>query len=165
MKSGKEIVDDLFLQVVHKKVRNVQLGHGSFITMDFGKDVLVEVKTNRGIHTFNRGEWHLWIYMTAWRLDQGDIPIIGAADDRMEIEKKITILENNELLSVSIKNSSFDVLMEFENNLSLLLFSFGVTEYEQWMLFTPERKVFTAGPGISWTYENSSKPDHEKRIS
>ena len=157
MKDGKQISTNLFSQFCGEKVRNVKLGHGSFITMDFGCDVTVEVKTNRGIKKSTRGEWHLWIYMCAWRLDKDDIPLIGANDDREIITKELRILENKKILKTSILNNAFDVLFEFEDDIKLLLFSFIVKDNEQWMLYTPDHKVFCAGREGSWTYESSSK--------
>ena len=154
--NGIQIALNLFNQFIGEKARNVKLGYGSFVTMDFGKDLILKEKVKGKESTYNQGEWHLWIYMAAWRLDQGDTPIIGAADNREIIQEGLNILNGNELKKISILNDSFDVLIEFQNDLNLLLFSFGVKEYEQWMLFTPERKVFTAGPGIDWSYENAS---------
>jgi len=157
MKDGKQIATNLFSQFCGEKARNIKLGHGSFITMDFGDDVTVEVKTNRGIRKSTRGEWHLWIYMCAWRLDKDDLPLVGANDDRESITKELLILENNKILKTSVLNNAFDVLLEFEDNIKLSLFSFFVKNNEQWMLYTPDHKVFCAGPGVSWTYESSSK--------
>lgn len=154
-KNGIQIVLNLFNQFIGEKARNVKLGYGSFVTIDFGKDLILKEKVKGKESIYIQGEWHLWIYMTAWRLDQRDMPIIGAADDRETIAKNLDILNGKELKKVSILNASFDVLMEFQNDLNFLLFAFGVKEYEQWMLFTPERKVFTAGPGINWSYEDA----------
>lgn len=153
MKDGKRLAADYFSQLVGKKARNVQLGYGSFITIDFGKDLLVEVKTKKGIDTFNRGEWHLWVYMAAWRLDQGDRVLIGAGDDREEIAKELTTLEGKQFVRAIILNTSFDTVLEFQDDVKLNLFSFKTKESDQWMLFMPDRKVFTAGPGNTWTYE------------
>lgn len=125
--------------------------------MDFGKDLLLKeiIKGKESLYT--QGEWHFWIYMCAWRIDQNEEPLIGANDDRKDIVKKLKFLENKKLLDVSILNAAFDTLFVFENRISLHLFSFNTLEDEQWMLFTPDKKVFTAGPGKNWSYENSQR--------
>lgn len=156
MSEGTKLAEQLFLQIVGIEARNVELGHGSFITMDFGKDIFITSKKTK--RSRKRGEWFLWIYMCAWRLDHQQQPIIGASDDRELINSKLKNLEGKKFLHMEIINDSFDCRLEFEDNFQLLLFSFGVKDDEQWMFFTSNNgKVFTAGPGTSWEYEDSSK--------
>jgi len=45
-------------------------------------------------------------------------------------------------------------MLVFED-IELHLFSIHTYEKEQWMLFTPEKKVFTAGPGSEWSFDKS----------
>lgn len=157
MSEGMKLAEELFSEISGVKARNVELGHGSFITMDFGKDVLITSK--KTMRTRRRGEWFLWIYMCAWRLDHKGQPVVGASDRRDFIESKLPHLEGKKFLHMKITSNSFDCRLEFDENWSLLLFSHGVQEDEQWMFFTSHNgKVFTAGPGISWEYEDSSKP-------
>ncbi len=150
-----KFVRSLFEKIKEMKARNVQLGHGSFLTIDFGEDILVKVKTRQGVKEFNRGEWHLWVYMCVWRLDIGDEPFIGSDDKREIIKEKIVKLENKKLCNVEIVNKAFDVKLEFEDEITLFLFSFNTQEFEQWMLFTPDKKVMTAGPGKNLSYEKA----------
>lgn len=158
MSEGIRLGMKLFSELIGIKTTRVKLGHGSFITIDWGKDIITHKKTNTKVHTFTFGEWHLWVYMCAWRLQQNNKPIIGANDDRELIAEHLSILKGKALVSVTISNESFDTVLQFEDNFQLLLFSFGVKDDEQWMLYTPEKKTFTAGPGTSWEYEDSSKP-------
>lgn len=155
MSEGTVLGMKLFSQLKGIKTTRVKLGYGSFITMDWGKDIITYKKTKTKVHTFTFGEWHLWIYMCAWRLQENNIPIIGANDDRELISQHISVLSGKALTSVTINNESFDTTLEFEDNLHLLLFSFGVKDDEQWMLYTPNKKTFTAGPGRSWKYNDS----------
>ncbi len=156
MTKGKDLANQLLQNIVNMQPSRVKLGYGSFITLDFGKDVEVEVKTRRGVSKYTTGEWHLWVYMTAWRIDKNGEPFIGAEDDRELIAKRLVELEDKKLLLFSVLNNAFDSILEFEGGFKLSLFSFGVEDHEQWMLYTPEAKTFTAGPGTSWSYELSS---------
>lgn len=153
---GCKLAEDLFTQIIGKQARNIQLGHGSFVTMDFGKDVVLKEKVHGEQKFYIQGEWHLWIYMCAWRLDKANQPLIGAADDRDLLQIHLKTLETKTILAASIANTAFDVVLTFEDAFVLRLFSFGILDHEQWMLFTPNRKVFTAGPGTTWSYEDSS---------
>lgn len=156
MLKGLELAKKLFSEIIGLEARNAQLGHGSFITIDFGKNIIIKGK--KPSNDFERGEWHLWVYMCTWRLEQNGEPIIGAGDERDTLRLKIPLLTGKKLLQVKIVNNSFDVIFDFEEGYSLLLFSFAVEDDEQWMFFTSDRKVFTAGPGTNWEYEDSSKP-------
>jgi hypothetical protein len=155
MNSGIALVNELLSKIVNEKARNIKLGHGSFLTVEFGKDYIVELQTNKGLTRSVRGEWSLWVYLCAWRLDQNLDPLVGSADDRELIEPKIQILENKKLLSAKITSNSFDLVLDFEDNITLYLFSFQVADHEQWLLYTPEKKTFIAGPSNTWTYEES----------
>lgn len=157
---GTKLAEQLFSQIIGMKTTRAKLGYGSFITMDWGRDITTYKKTKKRNYTFTFGEWHLWIYMCAWRLEQNNKPIVGANDERELISENISILSGKALTHVTIKNDSFDTLLQFEDNFQLLLFSFGVEDDEQWMLYTPQNKTFTAGPelvGNMKTLQNKSK--------
>lgn len=156
MLEGTELAKNLFSEIIGLEARNAQLGYGSFITIDFGENIIIKGK--KASNDFERGKWHLWVYMCTWRLEQNGEPIVGAGDEREVLRLKISLLTGKKLLQVKILNKSFDIIFDFENGYRLLLFSFVVEDDEQWMFFTPNRKVFTAGPGTNWEYEDSSKP-------
>lgn len=155
MSKGTDLAKELLSQVVGKRITRSKLGYGSFITIDWGKDIIEEFKTKDGIEKQIFGEWHLWVYMCAWRLEQNGDPIIGSGDERNAIQPKIPLLISKELLQVQVINNSFDLIFDFEKGYRLLLFSFEIEDSEQWLFFTPNEKVFTAGPGTNWKYNDS----------
>lgn len=155
MFEGTELAKNLFSEIIGLEARNAQLGYGSFITIDFGENIIIKGK--KPSNDFERGEWHLWVYMCTWRLEHNGEPIIGAGDEREVLRLKIPLLNGKKLLQVKVLNKSFDTILDFEKGYRLLLFSFTVEDDEQWMFFTPNKKVFTAGPGTNWVYEDSSK--------
>lgn len=156
--SGIELSTSLFNKIIGTKPTRVKLGHGSFITFDFGRDTEEKIKTRSGaFKTLYFGEWHFWVYMCAWRIDKNNKPFIGSNDSRDFIEQHLHSLEEKELKQVIILNNAFDAKLTFGDEYQLHLFSFQVTDDEQWMLFTPEKKVFVAGPSSEWSYRDSDK--------
>ena len=158
MNSGTELASTLFQNLVETKPTRVKLGHGSFITMDFGRDITEVYNTRNGPKTRYFGEWHFWVYMCAWRIDKEGVPIAGCEDSREKIEATLSELSIRKLKKVEILNNAFDVKFIFEDDMELHLFSFYTAENNQWMLFTPENKTFTAGPGCDWSYSDSDQP-------
>lgn len=156
MNEGKKIVYDLFKQIEGLKPTRIKPGHGSFLTFDFGRDIPTIIKTRTGSRTVYFGEWYLWVYMCAWRIDKNNIPIVGSNDTKEKIEKTLSELENQMFKKITILNDAFDAKLEFGDQFSLYLFSFNTTEHEQWMFYTPGSKVFIAGPNAHWSYKSSS---------
>lgn len=149
-------IKQLLNNVIGKKSKNVKkIGNGSFFLIDFGKDIEYEVKTNREITKNIRGEWQFWIYMCAWRIDKDNIPIVGCEDE--DISERIKIIDNKELKDISILSKSYDMVLKFEQNIELFLFTIITNDAEQWRLFTPDRQVFIAGPGV----DNHCEPSGE----
>lgn len=155
MSKGTDLAKQLFSEIIGMKMTRSKLGYGSFITMDWGKDKVEEFKTKHGIEKQIFGEWHLWIYMCAWRLEKNGEPVIGSGDEKKAIESKIPLLTGKKLIQAQVINDSFDVFFDFEEGYRLLLFSFEIEDSEQWLFFTQNEKVFTAGPGIKWKYNDS----------
>ncbi len=149
LERSKDILDGL----LGFKVFDVKLGHGSFITMDFGMPIEVQVETSKGSRVFVRGEWHLWVYMCAWRIDRGGCPLVGSEDSREKISQKIIELMNKKIVSYNIDNKSLDADFCFEDDVVLHLFPTNTEEDEHWMIYTPDFNVLTAGPKSDWRYE------------
>lgn len=155
MNDGKKIANELLNNIVGMKPTRVKLGNGSFLTIDFGKDIPSLIKSRSGSRTVYFGEWYLWIYMCAWRIDKDELPLVGSNDNREKIQAHLFELENRVLTQIVVSNNSFDLKIKFGENVSLNLFSFNTTDHQQWMFYTQDNKVFTAGPASNWSYENS----------
>jgi|GEM_PF-677890 len=156
---GAELANTLFNKILGTKPTRVKLGHGSFLTFDFGRVSEEQIKTRSGgFRTIYFGEWRLWVYMCAWRIDINKKSCVGSEDSREKIENCLTQLAQRELNEVILLNDAFDATLTFGKDIELHLFSFYTEEREQWKLFTPEKKVFIAGPGNEWSYHDSNKP-------
>ncbi|MCF3934401.1 hypothetical protein L1787_13405 [Acuticoccus sp. M5D2P5] len=66
-------------KILGKEAWGVSIGHGTFVTMEFGKEI-----PGRRPH----GEWHIWIRDAAWRLDKGEKTLEGSNSifDRKNIQ-------------------------------------------------------------------------------
>ncbi|HLB52238.1 MAG TPA: hypothetical protein VJK48_00830 [Chlamydiales bacterium] len=152
MTDGKTAIQEFFRQIIGMKPTRVKLGFGSFITMDFGKDIPEEVKTRQGTQIRYHGEWHLWVYQCAWQIDQNGMVLIHSKSPKEAIDSVLFSLTNKIFTSFSLLNDFFDAELKFEDMTLKLLHS---KDGEQWMLFTPENKTFVAGPGTKWDYRDS----------
>jgi hypothetical protein len=133
--------------ILGQKAWRVALGQGSFLTMEFGQPI-PPAKPNGTIH----GEWHLWLYGCAWRLEQGERVITASQDDRSKIETAIQCMEGQALQTFEVQTAALDAVVTFENDIVLRLFSNETEEMDSWMLFTPD-KVITVSPAGQWSYE------------
>jgi hypothetical protein len=149
------ILRDITNKVNGLKAYNVKLGHGSFLTIDFGKPIEISVKTKKGIEKFTRGEWHLWVYMCAWRIDKDDRALVGSSDPREKIESVLKKIDGEELISFELKRS-LDAVLVFSGKYELRMFNINTEDQDQWMIYTPDKNVLTVGPGNKCSYEPAS---------
>lgn len=135
---------------------NVRLGIGSFITMEFGSQVINSLGKDRG-------EWYLWIYCCGWYLEKPEGIFIGCEDPRGIIKQEIAILEGCGLEDVVISPIAFETKFVFDHGLVLHTFPLNfIDPCEYWMLYTPDGKVLVIGPASKWSFELSSKSRPEE---
>ena len=150
-----QILKNILNKIQGLKSYNVKLGHGSFLTIDFGEPLEIDIKTNKGIEKFTRGEWHFWIYMCAWRIDKGNKPLIGSNDSRKKIESFLKKINEKKLTLFEI-TGSLDVALVFDGKYELKVFTVNTEDQDQWMIYTPDKNVLTVGPGNKCSYESAS---------
>ena len=153
----KKIILETTKDLIGLKVRDVKLGHGSFLTMGFDKDIEYTLTIRRKSETRHRAEWYLWIQSSNWELhlnESGEDLVCSARDDRAKIAEGITLLEGLTLQEIKIWPS-----------LSLTIFMFGNygpqlavhtpewyqnKDFADWILFTPEQKVLCVKYMCAW---------------
>src|SRR5262245_52810469 len=62
-------VRELVAEIADARVAEAKLGIGSFVTLT--------MQPARG-----EGEWYLWVYQCAWRLERNGAVVAGSEDDR-----------------------------------------------------------------------------------
>jgi hypothetical protein len=137
-------------QLLGQKAWGVSLGYGSFLTIEFGQP-LPSNNEQQKIH----GEWHLWLYNCAWRVEEGDKIFAASEDERNNLEVAVHRLENLTLQSVDLIPPAWDVVFAFEHQVVLKLFAIYSQNYNHWFLYTPDGNVLYFGPGTCCSYETS----------
>lgn len=145
-------IQKIIAPLLGEKAWGVALGVGSFVTMEFGQPVPPQKPGDK-----QHGEWHLWIYCCAWRLEAENAVLAASEDDRTKLETVLKRLENLELLAIDLSLPGLDTLVTFDQEVVLRLFPIFSEEFEHWLLYTPDGRVLTIGPGMNWSYEGAAK--------
>lgn len=143
-------IEQYLTPILGKKSWGAALGHGSFITIEFGESM----SSNR--QQRYRGEWHLWVYCCVWYLEKNGEFLVASEDSRSKLETAIQYLDNRVLNSVKLLPPAFETIFNFDEGVILHLFPVYSEEYEHWKLYTPDGNVLVIGPGTNWSYENAS---------
>ncbi|MGB6431700.1 MAG: hypothetical protein WBF06_14025 [Candidatus Acidiferrales bacterium] len=131
----------------------VRLGHGSFVTMEFGDPD--PRAGGRVIH----GEWHLWLYMCNWRIEAKHRIFAGSNDDRKAIEATLGDLSFDSIESIDVIQPSLDLSIQFRSGIRILTFSSSSDhDEEEWKLFTPGGKCLLAYGDGTYEYARSDEP-------
>jgi hypothetical protein len=139
--------------VLGKRAWGVEHGIGTFVLMDFGHPQPPKYPDGKSY-----GEWHLWVYGGAWRLEKGEQVIVASEDDRTKIEAEIQCIEGCILQSFEVITPALDALLTFEHDIVLRIFNTYSEETEDsgmdnWLLYTPDAgNVITVHPGGKWSY-------------
>jgi hypothetical protein len=120
----------------------VKPGVGSFLTFEFGP----RIKTGGHLH----GRWHLWIYLSNWKLLRGERQLVDSDADRKLITISTRRLEGESLTDI-----------DFSARTRKTTFSFGdfrlvvsPADYldspderdHYWIFFMPDNEVLAVGP-------------------
>lgn len=155
MKSNKKDINVLnrsIANLVGKKAWGVKIGHGSFLTIEFGLPVNGE--SDQMLH----GEWHLWVYLCSWRIERDGYFLVGSEDSKNKMIESVKQIDGCQLESFQIHPETLDAVLSFDNKLILRLFSVISDDVENedsqhWMLYMPNNKILVAGPGNRWVVE------------
>ncbi len=139
-----------FQPVIGQAAWDVALGHGSFITIEFGAPVTDSEQPDK-----RRGTWHFWVYCCAWRLETPDDVLVYSEDDRSRLETVLPLLEGAVLEGVEMNLPGGDTVLRFAGRLMLRLMPIHAETYEHWFLYAPEG-VLVFGPGTSWAFESEA---------
>ena len=157
MTKKSELAVKLFTPLINQKVRTIQQGHGSFLTIGFGADIQYDILIRQKKETRTRPEWLLWVYMCFWSITNATGILADCENEREIIEKALKQIQGKKLLNIEVLSKTYDMKLEFEDAIVLSLFSNNAEDdNEQWKLFTPDRQVLVAGPHEELSYRSSS---------
>lgn len=147
-KSKTDFIQSIANALVGQKSWGVSSGVGSFLTLEFGNSQTSPDK--RG-----HGEFHLWIYGCAWRIEKEGEFIVGSQDEKEYITETAPVILNNLVVTgVYIHPETLDTSIKFESEVFLHTFSIS-SDMEHWILYLPEGKILAAGPGF--TFKDTKK--------
>ncbi|WP_250445647.1 hypothetical protein [Actinotalea sp. C106] len=124
-------------------------GHGSFLTFDFG-----DSRLDASGHV-DRGAWHLWIQMAAWRIEDASTVLAGCEDTGELIAVALAVIDGRELTSITATGPALDTVFSFSD---VHLRTFGLSSrpseddrLDNWWLFRPDDQVLAVAKGGTWT--------------
>lgn len=178
MRELPEEVSAAFSPLLGTPCWNVRVGHGSFLTLEFGEPHL-EIHAPRPpnpSHTprmqklfarrrvYVHGEWHLWIYCCDWRVTAHGEPV-GDSDSDEDMERAARELDGQALVEVEHDPASggwsfvFDLGGRLETWPYELLHGSIDPAEEQWHLYEPSGLVLTLFGDGSFTRHPGDTPE------
>jgi hypothetical protein len=142
MKAAAIDIRQYFRPVFGTAPWKVKPGVGSFLTLEFGP----RIKTDGHIH----GRWHLWIYLSNWKLFRGERQLVDS-----DAERKLIAISTRRLEGESLTD------IDFNARTKKTTFSFGdfrlvvsPADYldspderdHYWIFFMPDQEVLAVGP-------------------
>ena len=138
-------------EVVGLTAWGAALGYGSFVTIEFGKEV--------ADRSWRPGEWHLWVYGAAWKLLAGEHEIADSDGDRVHLAVVVPQINGLTVRSVVVDND-LTVCFDFAGSHRLVIARGPDPELEDWRLNTPDGLVHIFGPGDRQRSLRSNEPDY-----
>jgi hypothetical protein len=137
--------------LVGQEAWSVSLGHGSFVTMEFGAPLPPDPEGT--VH----GEWMLWVYMCSWKAVDGDESIDSEAS-RADMASWVKRFNGKKLVAFEFDFSSSKAVLRFDGGeLQLASYDSPDEDDETWMLFMPDHMVLTAMSAGGWQLEDSGR--------
>ncbi len=148
--TDRQPLRELLAYLAGRRAWSPRLGIGSFLTLEIG-EATAPSTTRRG-REVTHGEYHMWVYCSAWRIDLGSEILCGSEDDREHIETTIARLDGRTVVGAETSDA-FELTVRFDDTTTLRTFPIFSAGYEHWMVFAPNGFVYTAGPGSTWSAE------------
>jgi hypothetical protein len=141
----------------------VKRGHGSFLTLEFGRPHLIvrepiasasgSIRMRRRLqkrHVYVAGQWHLWIYCCDWQLREG-VRAIGDSSSARRVDRAARHLDGQRFVEVTIGSSGARTMFLFDGG-SVLETKPYDRKSEQWFLYEPRGHVlgFRADRKYCW---------------
>jgi hypothetical protein len=142
MKTAAIDVRQCFQPVIGTRPWKVKLGVGSFLTFEFGP----RIKTVGHL----QGQWHLWIYLSNWKLFHGDRLLVDSNADRKPMTVATRRLGEEVLSAVDFDPRAQETVFIF-NDFRLVVspadYLQGTDDRDSyWIFYMPNNEVLSAGP-------------------
>ena len=142
MKAAAVDIRQYFQPVLGTRPWKAKLGVGSFLTFEFGQ----RVKANGHVH----GQWHLWVYLSNWKLFHGDRQLVDSDTDRKLIAISIRRLEGTNLTDIEFDSRTQTTTFLFDDFRLVVSPADYLNAPDErdhfWMFFVPNNEVLAVGP-------------------
>jgi hypothetical protein len=167
---------NVFINIIGKPCWAVKPGHGTSLTMEFGKPRIEirEPRTPQGPvskklretfferrHVQIIGEWHLWICWSDWTLYKKG-KRVGDSSTRRSMEPAVNFLDGQKLIRFSISPRRVQSIFVFDLGATLKVTQSDESS-DQWMIFGPAKKVLALRADGRYSYDRSDRPVDEKK--
>src|SRR4051812_1470089 len=153
MKAPVSEIDKYFAPLFGHHPKRARLGHGSFLTFDFGR----AIKQNRRFQY----EWHLWIQQVDWHLMWKTQPIAHSESKRPVIQAAVERLETRMLEKVLHDARARETRFVFSGNAELVCKAYADSAEDEhcWSLYMPDVQVLLADSAGQLHYLRSDVPE------
>ena len=138
MTDSQSIVDQMTAGLLGSPVYRAERGVGSFLAIDFDEP----------IDPAQRSPWHLWVYMSDWRIETANEVVVGSRDLASAVDDRIGELDGAVLAGVRVVDDG--TVFEFQDGRRLRVVTTARTGDEEWILFMPDDNVLSMLPGGIW---------------
>jgi hypothetical protein len=129
-------IHDVFKPIIGLHAWQVRQGHGSFLTLEFGKPHLrirepklnISSELDSVKELFRRrkvivaGEWHLWIQYAKWKIETENDHVSDLEEDRNVVMKVLEELDGQILLGVEVNVPEQFIMLNFDLGPKLRMF-------------------------------------------
>jgi hypothetical protein len=142
MKAAAVDIRQYFQPVFGTSPWRVKPGVGSFLTFEFGP----RVKTDGHVH----GRWHLWVYLSNWKLFRGERQLVDSDADRKLIAISTRRLEGESLTNIDFNSRTRETTFFFGDFRLVVSPADYLDSAEErdhyWIFFMPDNEVLAVGP-------------------
>lgn len=132
--------EELLLSIIGKTPWQVSAAADSVVSMEFG----LHDPRQSGVKI--HGEWSLWLYFCAWRIETSQAVLVGSEDSLADIRNVLKNLSWEPIRDLTLLKPALDLDIMFGDSFKLRTFAVNSdrSSDEQWILYTPRLKTLIA---------------------
>jgi len=122
---------------IDQTVWGAKVGYGSFLTLNIGLPSDDEPDI---------GDYYLWVYCSAWRIEANGKVIASSEDDRDLLDAGAVVLNGRQLADFTVDPVSLSAVVSLSGNARIIIFAIYTQNFEHWKMRLPSGRWVQAGP-------------------